>query len=217
MVPARTPRLRSAAGGGGHSAFRVVASLVLGLLVALCLAGRVLAQEQPGPDLEVLCTPMKKKACRLEDLCVWQGRRGGCEAATNICPAIQARKNGQSKRMRCQDPTNSTGIQGVCQCRRRKGRCGPCRSADADESGPRGGEDCWPGGTIVGPFCNFGSQNCCGACIPGELVSYCCPRGKEVCYKPGRRGAMKAYCSHCLDGVAEFCLGQVCDNGTCRC
>ena len=83
------------------SAFRVVASLVLGLLVALCLAGRVLAQEQPGADLEVLCTPMKKKSCRLEDLCVWQGRRGGCEAATNICHAIQARKNGQSKRTRC--------------------------------------------------------------------------------------------------------------------
>ena len=79
------------------------------------------------PDLEVLCTPMKKKACRLEDLCVWQGRRGGCEAATNICPAIQARKNGQSKRMRCQDPTNSIGIQEVCQCGRRKGRCRPCR------------------------------------------------------------------------------------------
>ena len=93
----------------------MVASLVLGLLAALCLAGRVLAQEQPGPDLEVLCTPMKKKACRLEDLCVWQGRRGGCEAATNLCPAIQARKNGQSKRMRCQDPKNSTGIQGVLE------------------------------------------------------------------------------------------------------
>jgi len=158
MVPARTPRLRSAAGGGGHSAFRVVASLVLGLLVALCLAGRVLAQEQPGPDLEVLCTPMKKKACRLEDLCVWQGRRGGCEAATNICPAIQARKNGQSKRMRCQDPTNSTGIQGVCQCRRRKGRCGPCRSADADDSGPRGPPY---GCTGMGGYCGTGSRPCC--------------------------------------------------------
>ena len=162
----------------------MVASLVLGLLVALCVAGRVLAQEQPGPDLEVLCTPMKKKACRLEDLCVWQGRRGGCEAATNICPAIQARKNGQSKRKRCQDPTNSTGIQGMCQCRRRKGRCGPCRSADADDSGPRGGEDCWPGGTIVGPICNYGSQNCCGKCNPGQLVSFCCPRGKECAYIP---------------------------------
>ena len=98
--------------------------LILGLLAALCLAGRVLAQEQPGPDLEVLCTPMKKKACRLEDLCVWQGRRGGCEAATNICPAIQARKNGQSKRMRCQNPTNSIGIQEVCQCRRQEGSAG---------------------------------------------------------------------------------------------
>ena len=75
--------------------------------------------------------------------------------------------------------------------------------ARAGDSGPRGGEDCWPGGTIFGPFYNFGSQNCCGACIPGELVSYCCPRGKEVCYKPGRRGAMKAYCSHCLDGTCR--------------
>ena len=29
----------------------MVALLILGLLAALCLAGRVLAQEQPGPDL----------------------------------------------------------------------------------------------------------------------------------------------------------------------
>ena len=107
--------------------------LILGLLAALCLAGRVLAQEQPGPDLEVLCTPMKKKACRLEDLCVWQGRRGWCEAATNICHAIQARKNGQNKRTRCE------GIQGICECKRRRGRCGPCRPMPVvGDSGPRG-------------------------------------------------------------------------------
>ena len=74
--------------------------------------------------------------------------------------------------------------------------------ARVGDSGPRGGEDCWPGGTIVGPFCNFGSQNCCGACNPG-IVSYCCPRGKEVCYEPGHRGAMEAYCSHCPDGTCR--------------
>lgn len=107
----------------------MLASLILGLLVTLCLGGGVLAQEQPGPvpDLDVLCTPMKKKACRLEDLCVWKGRRGGCEATTNICTGIQARKNGQSNRMRCEDPTNSTGIQGVCKCNRQKGTCGTCK------------------------------------------------------------------------------------------
>merc|ERR1711924_562795 len=45
-----------------------------------------LGSEQPVPDLEVLCTPMKKKACRLEDLCVWQGRRGGCERRPTSAP-----------------------------------------------------------------------------------------------------------------------------------
>ena len=162
----------------------MVAFLIHGLLAALCLAGRVLAQEQPETVPEpVLCTQMKKKACRLEDLCVWQGRRGGCEAATNICPAIQARKNGQNKRTRCE------GIQGICECKRRRGRCGPCRPMPVvGDSGPRGGEDCWPGGTIVGPFwvdgCNQPAQDCCGACNPG-IVSYCarpdCIKRGDVC------------------------------------
>merc|ERR1712094_12669 len=53
---------------------------------ALCLAGRVLAQEQPGPDLEVLCTPMKKNACRLEDLCVWQAGGAGVKRRPTSAP-----------------------------------------------------------------------------------------------------------------------------------
>ena len=177
----------------------MVAFLIHGLLAALCLAGWVLAQEQPETVPEpVPCTQMKKKACRLDDRCVWRGRRGGCEAATNICPAIQARKNGQNKRTRCE------GIQGICECKRRRGRCGPCRPkpTDAGLVGDAGPNGCWPGGTVVGPACDFGNDNCCGACNPG-IVSYCCPRGKDVCYKPGHEGSMEAYCSHCADGKCD--------------
>ncbi len=110
----------------------MLASLILGLLVTLCLGGGVLAQELPGPvpDLDVLCTPMKKKECRDEDLCVWKGKKGGCGATTNMCDGIQARKNGQSNRVRCELlDTSIAGIQGGCRCSRRKGTCGTCKPA----------------------------------------------------------------------------------------
>ena len=56
---------------------------------------------------------MTKMACRLKDLRMWKGSKGGCEAATNICSAIQVRKSGQIKRMQCE------GIEGTCECKRR--------------------------------------------------------------------------------------------------
>ena len=64
----------------------MVAFLVLDIVAALCLAGRVLGQEQPDSlaELEVLCTPMKKKAWNLEEHCVCEVRmdqpvlRGPC-------------------------------------------------------------------------------------------------------------------------------------------
>ena len=64
-------------------------------------------------NLEVLYTPMTKMACRLEDLRMRKGSKGRCEAATNICSAIQVRKSGQIKRMQCE------GIEGTCECKRR--------------------------------------------------------------------------------------------------
>ena len=191
----------------------MVAFLIHGLLAALCLAGWVLAQEQPETVPEpVPCTQMKKKACRLDDRCVWRGRRGGCEAATNICSAIQVRKNGQNKRARCggmgRPPWRANYAEsdlGICECKRSRGRCGPCRPkpTDAGLVGDAGPNGCWPGGTVVGPACDFGNDNCCGACNPGVFVSYCCPRGKDVCYKPGHDGSMEAYCSHCADGTCD--------------
>ena len=55
----------------------MVAFLVLDIVAALCLAGRVLGQEQPDTlaELEVLCTPMKKKPWNLEEHRVCEGRR----------------------------------------------------------------------------------------------------------------------------------------------
>ena len=113
--------------GGGRGRAAAALAALAAALAALAAAGGALAQAAPPG-----CGGLGRKACRKSSECKLVRRRG-CQAALNVCEALQAKKR---RRRKCQAVASAR-----CACARRRGKCGKCLPVPAPAPAPTSADE----------------------------------------------------------------------------